>query len=130
MNNTKLAMEGLGNTELGDRPKRRPYTTEYKRSIVEEIERAPRGGIGVILRREGLYATTVDAWRRRFSGAFEPGKRGRKPSEETPLKKENDRLQRENERLKKKLEQAETIIDVQKKIARMFEPPSKADDQS
>ncbi len=128
MNNTNLLMQELGNTELGDRPKGPPYTAEYKRRIVEEISRAPRGGIAVILRREGLYAATVDAWRKEFSGAMEPRKRGRKPSAESPLKNEVERLERENARLKQKLEQAETIIDVQKKIARMFEPPSKADE--
>jgi len=129
MSNTNGSLRKLGDTELGDKPKHRVYTAEYKRRIVEEINAAPRGGIGRILRREGLYATTVDAWRQEFAGAFEPRKRGRKPSSETPLKRELEQLQRENERLKRKLEHAEIIIDVQKKVSRMFEPSSETDDQ-
>lgn len=109
-------------TEVRAKPRHRRYTAEYKRRIVEEIEAADYGGMARILRREGLYSTTVNDWRKELAGAFVPRKPGRKPSPETPLKKELQRLERENERLKRKLEHAELIIDVQKKVARMFEP--------
>lgn len=117
-------------TELEQKPAKRVFTPEYKRRIVEEINAAPKGGIAAILRREGLYSTTVDNWRKEYSGAFEPKKRGRKPSPDTAVKRELERLERENERLRRKLEHAELIIDVQKKVARMFEPPPETDDRS
>jgi transposase-like protein len=117
-------------TELGQRPAKRIYTAEYKRHIVEQINAAPKGGIAAILRREGLYSTTVDNWRKELAGAFEPKKRGRKPSPDTPIKRELERLERENARLKRKLEHAELIIDVQKKVARIFEVPPEGNDQS
>ena len=47
-----------------------------------------------------------------------PKKRGRKRKDE--LEREVTRLQRENERLQASLEQAETIIDVQKKLSRLL----------
>lgn len=72
-------------------------------------------GIGVILRRESLYSTTVDNWRKEIAGERTAGKAGRKASSETPLKKENERLRRENQRLERKLEHAALIISVQKK---------------
>ena len=117
-------------TELDQKPAKRVFTPGYKRRIVEEINAAPNGGIAAILRREGLYSTTVDNWRKEYSGAFEPKKRGRKPSPDTAVKRELERLERENERLKRKLEHAELIIDVQKKVARMFEPPPETNDES
>ena len=45
-------------------------------------------------------------------------KRGRKGKDE--LDRELSRLRRENERLQARLEQAETIIDVQKKLSRLL----------
>ena len=129
MNTTNGSPKKASETELVDKPARRVFPPEYKRRIVEEINAAPKGSIASILRREGLYSTTVDNWRREYSGAFEPKTRGRKPSPDTPDKRELERLQRENERLKRKLEHAELIIDVQKKVARMFEAPE-TNDQS
>jgi transposase len=129
MNNTNGSSKKPAETELPEKPKR-VFTPEYKRRIVEEINAAPKGGIAAILRREGLYSTTVDNWRKEFSGAFTPKKRGRKPSPDTSVRRELERLERENARLKRKLEHAELIIDVQKKVARMFDPPPETDDRS
>lgn len=130
MSNTNGASKKPAETELEQKPAKRVFTPEYKRRIVEEINAAPKGGIAAILRREGLYSTTVDNWRKEYSGAFEPKKRGRKPSPDTQVKRELERLERENERLRRKLEHAELIIDVQKKVARMFEPPPETNDPS
>jgi transposase-like protein len=110
-------------SEVRSGPARRVYSAEYKRQIVEEVNAAPSGGIGVILRREGLYSTTVDNWRKELAGKRQANKPGRRASPETPLRRENARLQRENARLQRKLEQAELIIDVQKKVARLLGQP-------
>lgn len=110
-------------TEVKARPARRVFPPEYKRKIVDEVNAAPHGGIAIILRREGLYSTTVENWRKELAASMEPRKRGRKPSPDTPLKKELERLQRENQRLTRKLEHAELIIDVQKKVARLLGDP-------
>jgi transposase-like protein len=71
-----------------------------------------------LLRREGLYSSLLTAWRRqRDTGALaglEPKKRGPKAKALDPRVK---RLERDVARLKRKLEQAETIIDIQKKVA-------------
>jgi transposase-like protein len=74
-----------------------------------------------LLRREGIYSSYLTTWRRqRERGELDglaPQKRGPKPNPEAV---ENARLRRENERLQKRLEQAEFIIDFQKKVAQMF----------
>jgi transposase-like protein len=73
------------------------------------------------LRREGLYSSHLTTWRRqRVQGqlaGLSPKKRGRKPD---PQAAELARLQRENERLKARLQQAETIIEVQKKVSQLL----------
>jgi len=111
-------------TEVSARPTRRRFTAEYKLRVLEELDAAGRGEIGAILRREGLYSSHVSTWRqtRREAamGALKK-KRGRPSIQKNPLAKENFRLERENRRLQLKLNQAEAIIDLQKKVARIFE---------
>ncbi len=57
-------------TEVDARPTRRRFTAEYKLAIVREADAArDSGGVGAILRREGLYASHLINWRRqRASG--------------------------------------------------------------
>ena len=47
--------------EVVARPKRRTYTAEYKQRILQEAEAAAatRGGVGALLRREGLYSSLL-----------------------------------------------------------------------
>ncbi len=104
--------------------KRRRFTAEYKRSILDQAEACrEEGAIGALLRREGLYSSHLTTWRRqRQQGELEgltPKKRGRKPTRD-PLAEENRRLRAENTRLARQLQQAETIIDVQKKVSTLL----------
>lgn len=82
-----------------------------------------------MLRREGLYTSHLSAWRRqRERGELEglaAKKRGRKGRPDKELIEENQRLTREVARLEKRLEQAETIIDVQKKVSTLLGIPLK-----
>ena len=109
--------------EVVPKAKRRKFSAEYKRRILEEADNCTESGhVGALLRREGLYSSHLSTWRRqRGRGVVEglsPKKRGRKRKDE--LEREVTRLQRENERLQASLEQAETIIDVQKKLSRLL----------
>jgi transposase-like protein len=76
-----------------------------------------------VLRREGLYSSHLTTWRRQRElgeqEALRPKKRGRK-STTNPLAEENQRLRAENVRLSRRLEQAELIIDVQKKVSALL----------
>lgn len=109
--------------EVLPRAKRRRYSAEYKLRILEEADaRTQRGQIGALLRREGLYSSHLSTWRQQRSlGQLEglsPKKRG--PKLQDPAVEEVARLRRENERLRARLEQAEMIIDVQKKLSKLL----------
>ncbi len=111
--------------ELSDRPKRRNFTVQDKLRILEETDRAANtGGIGAILRREGLYSSVLTDWRRqRAAGiltALTPAKRGPKAEEANPLAAELAAERRENTRLRQRLERAEAIIDLQKKVSELL----------
>jgi transposase-like protein len=108
--------------EVVPKAKKRQYTAEYKRRILQEYEACTEPGArGALLRREGLYSSNITNWRRQRERGELAGltakKRGPKVD---PQAVENARLRGENERLKKRLEQAELIIDVQKKVSQLL----------
>lgn len=111
------------NPEVRAKAKRRKYTAAEKLSIVERAEAAKEeGGIGALLRQEGLYSSQLAEWRRqRDEGALDAlgQKRGRKPSRDS-RDEEIAKLRAQVGRLEQKLEQAALIIDVQKKVATLL----------
>src|SRR3954470_2230142 len=114
---TVVPAPAAANPELSDRPKRRTFTAGGKLRILEETDRAAgTGEIGAILRREGLYSTTLPDWRRqRAAGtlrALTPPGRAPKVSQPHPLTAELAKARQENARLRQHLERAETIIDL------------------
>jgi transposase-like protein len=118
-------------SEVIVRPTLRRFTAEYKLRILQEADHCPRGEVGALLRREGLYSSHLTDWRRqRAKGALKglaPQKRGRKPD---PQAAEIARLKRENERLQEQLKQAELIIDVQKKVSQLLGLPKAENNNS
>jgi transposase-like protein len=102
------------NPEVVAKPRRRTFTADYKRRILDEADAAGfSGSVGALLRREGLYFSHLVTWRRqRDAGILEaltPHKRGPK-SKRHPLEDENQELRRHNERLSEQLRKAEIII--------------------
>ena len=107
---------------------RRRFTAEYKLRVLTLADACNEpGGLGKLLRSEGLYASNLDTWRdqrkRGVLSGLAPKKRGRKESVRNPLHAENEKLRKENERLTSRLRQAEIIIDVQKKISQILGIP-------
>ena len=74
------------NIEVVADAKRRSFTLEYKLRILAEAGAAKSapGGVGVLLRREGIYSSHLSTWRReREAGmrqALAPKTRGPKPN--------------------------------------------------
>lgn len=106
--------------EVTTKAVRRRFTAGYKRRILQEADGCGPGGIAALLRREGLYSSHLRSWRKQREAGelagLETRKRGKKPMAQTPLAGEVQRLGREKDRLQKRLRQAETIIEVQKKL--------------
>jgi transposase len=82
------------------------------------------GDKGVLLRREGLYSSTVTRWRQQMARKTKVA-RGR--PNKSPLQEENEEMKRQLDELQGRLERAETIIDVQKKLSSLLEPLSRLD---
>jgi len=119
---------GGTNPEVNEKPVRRRFDAAYKLRIIEEADRCTQPGqLGELLRRERLYSSHLANWRRlREQGSLqslEPKKRGRKVKRKDATTQELDRLRRENQRLADRLRQAETIIEVQKKVSEIMGLP-------
>lgn len=113
--------------EVVAQAKRRRFTAEYKLRILTAADQAKdAGGIGALLRREGLYSSLLSTWRKeRDAGvlqALAPQKRGPK-SKRDPIAEENQQLRRETQRLTEELRKAEIVIDIQKKVATLLGRP-------
>jgi transposase len=111
--------------EVLAKPERRRFTVEYKLGILREADRCVRPGeLGALLRREGLYSSTLSNWRRARDRGNLSGTGIRKRGPEGRLVDSRDRqirdLERENRRLKSRLERAEALIDVQRKVSELL----------
>ena len=121
MNESKIAVPfgaSSPGSEVPAKPQRRLFSAEEKKRILEETDRAlvNGGGVGAILRREGIYSSTLHGWRKERDSAVHKAfsqKRGPRP-QRNPLAGENEKLRRQNQRLQEELEKAHIVIDVQK----------------
>lgn len=112
------------NPEVVAQAKRRRFTPAYKLDFLRRADLARASGeVGALLRREGLYSSVLTTWRReRDAGALQglaSHKRGPKLQTD-PFADVNRLLRIDNLRLTEQLRKAETIIDIQKKIAELF----------
>jgi transposase-like protein len=103
--------------EQSDRPVRRKFSAKDKLRILAETDRVTEsGGIGAILRREGIYSSMLTEWRKLRDagaiGALVAVKRGPKVAAPNPLAAELASVKRENARLTRRLACAETVIDI------------------
>ena len=125
MNQNETTRNQVPDPEVVPQARRRRFSAEYKLRILQEADTCRASGeIGALLRREGLYGSHLSKWRRQRAKGQLDGlsakPRGRKPSVNEGLVKEVRALKREKERLERRLQQAETIIDVQKKLSKLL----------
>jgi transposase len=106
---------------------RRRFTVEYKRKTLREADACKTpGGIGALLRREGLYSSHLTTWRaarERGEMAGAPKKRGPVRRVADPRDKRITELGRENTHWRKRAERAEALVELQKQIAALLGTP-------
>lgn len=107
-------------TSRPPKPKRRKFVNADKARIVDEYDKATTAlERAIIMRREGVYASLIAAWRKQCSNALaEPGatlprKRGRPPA---PPVSENEQLKREILALRTRAERAEDLVETLGKV--------------
>jgi transposase len=122
----KTGISITADPEVPEKVHRRKFRAEDKKRILEAVDRATgHGGIGAVLRREGIYSSTLHGWRKERDAAVDKAfsqKRGPQ-LKQNPLAGENEKLRRQNQRLQTELEKAHIVIDVQKKVAKLLGYP-------
>jgi transposase len=117
---------GPGNdAEVVPRARRRHFSNADKRRILDAAERCSKPGeIGALMRREGVYSSSLSTWRRQREvadlAALAPVKRGPKANPQRAESLHIAQLTRERDSLKSRLDKALLVIDVQKKLAALL----------
>lgn len=119
------ALAAAQEVEVSSVPKRRRFSAEYKRKILREADACSKlGELGALLRREGIYSSSLASWRKARErgelGALAPKKRGPVATQPNPLEKENAELRRALAKKEAELKRAEIAIGLQKKVAELF----------
>lgn len=100
----------------GQQAPRRRLSTAYKLKILEAYDACDNSlARGALLRKEGLYHSSLTAWRK-----LRDENKLNHQAKNSKSTLNNQKLSRENARLKNKLEQAEAIIEIQKKVSELF----------
>jgi len=124
-------VKAVPNPEVPEKPMRRTFTAEYKRRILREADACTEPGqIGSLLRREGLYSSSLTLWRRQIDQGLVPKKRGPIPRPREMNARRTAELEKENARLAHKLKNAELIIEVQKKVAALLREEESPEENS
>lgn len=113
------------------RPVRRTFTAAYRAQLVAEYEAAPHGHKSAVLRREGLYHSTVREWTQaRDAMALEAagptrrhGETGRAGGAHDPGK-----LRAENARLTRELAKSRAVVEIMGKLHGLLETISECPD--
>ena len=126
---------GRPDPEVSAKATRRRFTAKYKLEILRETDQCTKPGeLGALLRREGIYSSSLSAWRRARARGELAGlagkKRGRRPRARDERDEQIAEQGRTIKRLEQQLAQAETIIDIQKKVASMLGIPLKSIDDA
>jgi transposase len=112
--------------EVVPHARRRQFSNADKRRILEAAERCTRPGeVGALMRREGVYSSSLSTWRRqREAGdlaALAPQKRGPKIVANRAETLQIAQLTRERDGLQRELDKAMLVIGVQKKLATLLD---------
>ena len=114
--------------EVVPRARRRQFSNADKRRILEAADRCTKpGDIGALMRREGVYSSSLSTWRRQREAAdlaaLAPQKRGPKVDANRAETLHIAQLTRERDGFKSRLDKALLVIDVQKKLAALLGNP-------
>jgi transposase len=122
---TPASAAQASDTEVIAHARRRRFSNADKRRILQAADRCTKPGeIGALMRREGVYSSSLSNWRRQREAAdlaaLAPQKRGPKADPNRAEALHIAKLTRDNERLHSRLAKALLVIEVQKKLAALL----------
>ena len=120
-----LAPAPGSDSEVVPRARRRRFTNADKRRILQAADRCTQPGeVGALMRREGVYSSSLSTWRRQREtadlAALAPQKRGPKADPARVDAQHIAQLTRERDQLRVELNKAQLVIEVQKKVTALL----------
>lgn len=111
--------------EVSEKATRRRFSAKYKLQILREAEGCTeRGELGALLRREGLYSSHLNCWKRQAEhgelAGLSPRKRGPKAKPADPKDRRIAELERQLKKLGARAERAEALVELQKKLSEVL----------
>jgi transposase len=112
-------------SEVVPRARRRRFTNADKRRILQAADLCTKPGeVGALMRREGVYSSSLSTWRRQREtadlAALAPQKRGPKADPARVDAQHIAQLTRERDQLRAELDKAQLVIEVQKKVTALL----------
>jgi len=113
-------------SEVVPRARRRTFTNADKRRILQAADLCTKPGeVGALMRREGVYSSSLSTWRRQREAAdlaaLAPQKRGPKVDPARVDALQIAQLIRERDKLRVELGKAQLVIEVQKKVTALLD---------
>lgn len=113
-------------SEVVPRARRRTFTNADKRRILQAADLCTKPGeVGALMRREGVYSSSLSTWRRQREvadlAALAPQKRGPKADLARIDAQHITQLTRERDHLRVELDKAQLVIEVQKKVSALLD---------
>jgi transposase-like protein len=113
-------------SEVVPRARRRTFTNADKRRILQAADLCTKPGeVGALMRREGVYSSSLSTWRRQREAAdlaaLAPQKRGPKADPARVDALQIAQLTRERDKLRVELDKAQLVIEVQKKVTALLD---------
>ena len=109
--------------QVVERPTRRTFAAEYKRRILKEADACTRHGeLGALLRREGLYSSTLAAFRKQQQAGHlaDPAQKKQQRKQREAIRQRDARqiarLESENQKLR-------ALLELQKKLSDLIGLP-------
>jgi transposase-like protein len=108
------------------RARRRTFSNADKRRILQEADQCTKPGeVGALMRREGVYSSSLSTWRRQREtadlAALAPQKRGPKADPARIDAQHIAQITRERDHLRVELDKAQLVIEVQKKVTALLD---------
>ena len=112
-------------TEVLPKARRRSFSNAYKRKVLAEADTCTAPGqLAALLRRHGLYSSHLTEWRRARDagelGGRHASRRGPVPQPDDPRATQVRDLEHRLAQMTLRAERAETLVDLQKKVAAML----------
>lgn len=113
-------------SEVVPRARRRTFSNADKRRILQAADLCTKPGeVGALMRREGVYSSSLSTWRRQREAAdlaaLAPQKRGPKADPARLDAQQIAQLTRERDKLRVELDKAQLVIEVQKKVTALLD---------